>query len=109
MKTLIAISLLSLITACGVQPVNIVGYGKKLDNAVHEDCFYKEFEKYQASTNYRLSVDVEKEAGKITYYTLTIDGTETDETDEVFTPKSFQQSKVFMADLIKACSVTIGT
>jgi len=109
MKTLIVISLLSLITACGVQPVNIVGYGKKLDNAVDEDCFYKEFEKYQASTNYRLSVDVEKEAGKITYYTLTIDGTETDETDDVFTPKSFQQSKVFMADLIKACSVTIGT
>ncbi len=104
MKTLITILLLSLLSACGVQSINKVGYGKKLDNAVSENCFETKFSELQNATNYQLSVVVEKAAGKVTFYDLTIDGTKTDETTEVFTPKSFKLSKTFMASVIEECS-----
>jgi hypothetical protein len=104
MKTFITILFLSFLSACGVQTINKVGYGKKLDNAVSENCFAIKFNELQKATNYQLSVVVEKAAGKITFYDLTIDGTKTGETPEVFTPKSFKLSKTFMASVIKECS-----
>ena len=105
MKTFVAILFLSLLPAGGVKSINKVGYGKILDNAVSENCFETKFSELQKETNYQLSVVVEKAAGKITFYDLTIDGTKTDETPEVFTPKSFKLSKTFMASVIKECSV----
>jgi hypothetical protein len=104
MKNFVTILFLSFLSACGVQTINKVGYGKKLDNAVSENCFAIKFNELQKATNYQLSVVVEKAAGKITFYDLTIDGTKTGETPEVFTPKSFKLSKTFMASVIKECS-----
>lgn len=105
MKTLITILFLPFLTACGFHAVKLVGYGKKLDDPVSERCFFEKFEEYQASTNYQLSVKVKKAAEKITYYELTIDGTKTNDAHEVFTPKSFNESKVFMDNIIRECSV----
>ncbi|GAA66552.1 hypothetical protein P20429_0659 [Pseudoalteromonas sp. BSi20429] len=51
-----------------------------------------------------LSVEVEKAEGQITYYELTIDGTNTEDPDEVFTPKSFKESKEFLENIVNECS-----
>ncbi|AOT08718.1 hypothetical protein [Pseudoalteromonas luteoviolacea] len=104
MKILIIILLLSFLTACGFHPIKLVGYGKKLDEPVSESCFFEKFEEYRASTNYQLSVEVEKAAEEIIYYKLTIDGTKTNDAHEVFTPKSFNESKVFMGNIMRECS-----
>ncbi|MFT6778831.1 MAG: hypothetical protein ACJAV1_002774, partial [Paraglaciecola sp.] len=49
-------------------------------------------------------VEVEKAEGQITYYELTIDGTNTEDPSEVFTPKSFKESKEFMENIVNECS-----
>ena len=105
MRTLITILILSLLSACGVQSIKNVGYGKKLDNPVAEKCFENKFNELKNVTNYDLSIEVEKALGKVTFYDLTIDGTKVDETHEVFTPKSYRLSKAFMESVIKECSV----
>lgn len=104
MKTFIAILFFSLLSACGVQSINKVSYGKKLDNAASENCFETKFSELKKATHYQLSVVVESAAGKVTFYDLTIDGTNTDETPEVFTPKSFNLSKTFMTSVNEECS-----
>jgi len=104
MKTLISILLCSLLAACGFQSIKLVGYGKKLDVPVYEACFFDKFEEYRSLTSYLLSVEVEKAEGQIAYYELTIDGANTEDPDEVFTPKSFKESKKFLENLVNECS-----
>ena len=104
MKTLTTILLFSLLTACGFHSVKLVGYGKKFDVPVYEDCFFEHFKEYRASTNYQLSIEVEKDGGKITYYKLTIDGTKSDDADDVFTRNTSKGARVFLTNIIKACS-----
>jgi hypothetical protein len=104
MRFLLAMLVLLLNTACEIQSVKRVGYGKRLDSGVSEACFDKVFNELKTSTQYVLFVQVEKEADTITYYELTIDGTHIHEEHSVFTPTSYQLSNEFMGRVIEQCT-----
>ncbi|XOV81246.1 MAG: hypothetical protein ACFHVJ_09920 [Aestuariibacter sp.] len=93
-----------MVVGCEIESMKKVGYGKQLDNAVDDQCFEKIFINLKQSTHYSLSLDLEKTAGKITFYNLTVDGTDSADSHEVFTQKSFQLSKKFMNQVIEKCS-----
>ncbi|RRS08701.1 hypothetical protein EAG18_10935 [Pseudoalteromonas sp. J010] len=105
MRFIITFLTLVLLSACSdFEPIKKVGYAKKLDTAVNEKCFERKFLELKNSTTYILTVKTEKSAGKIKSYDLTLDGTESDDSHEVFTPESFKLSKEFMKSVIENCT-----